>query len=264
MGYENHCARQRPATNSMTDSLTQKVTFAIIFVILVVWCCSANDADDAKASSASYASKREQMVERQIRARGIEERRIIDALLKVERHLFVPPRYAGSAYDDRPLPIGYGQTISNPFVVAYMTQSLEPAKSDKVLEIGTGSGYQAAILAELCNTVYTIEIVPALATRAQELLQRLGYQNIHVKTGDGYEGWSEHAPYDAIIVTCAPTRIPQPLKQQLKEGGRMIIPVGSKYVQDLVFLRKTGGTLKEERVLPVLFVPMVDSTGVKY
>jgi protein-L-isoaspartate(D-aspartate) O-methyltransferase len=161
------------------------------------------------------------------------------------------------AYADRPLPIGHGQTISQPFIVAFMTEALKPAPADKVLEIGTGSGYQAAVLAELVAQVYTIEIVKPLGERAREDLARLGYANVHVRVGDGYEGWPENAPFDAIIVTCSPEQVPQPLVDQLREGGRMVIPVGTQAGgQDLYLLEKRGGKVVKQAILPVRFVPM--------
>ena len=175
---------------------------------------------------------------------------------RVPRHEFVPERLRGEAYQDHPLPIGHGQTISQPYIVAFMTQELDPKPTDRVLEIGTGSGYQAAVLAEMVSEVYTIEIVAELAQRATADLKRLGYTNVHVRAGDGYKGWAEAAPFDAIIVTCAPERVPEPLAAQLKEGGRMIIPVGAGWGQDLVLLRKRGGKIERSTVLPVRFVPM--------
>jgi protein-L-isoaspartate(D-aspartate) O-methyltransferase len=204
------------------------------------------------------------MVKYQIEARGIDDKKVLDALLRVERHRFVPDRYIPHAYEDRPLSIGEGQTISQPYIVAFMTHVLSLSRTDKVLEIGTGSGYQAAILGELCDNVYTIEVIPSLGLKAQGLLKELGYDNVRVKIGDGYEGWKEYAPYDAIIVTCAPTHVPEPLKEQLKEGGRMVIPVGEMYNQKLVLLRKAGDRLIEEKTLPVRFVPMVNETGETY
>lgn len=199
------------------------------------------------------------MVNEQIIARGVRAESVIKAMQKVERHLFVPEQYRNFAYSDRPLPIGEGQTISQPYIVALMTELLDLKKSDKVLEIGTGSGYQAAILAEICDSVYTIEIIPSLGKQAQVLLKELGYHNIHCKIGDGYLGWPEHAPYDGIIVTCAPSKIPQPLKEQLAEGGRMVIPVGATYTQELVLVTKTKGKLIQKSVIPVRFVPMLRS-----
>jgi len=206
-----------------------------------------------------YYQLRQKMVNEQIIARGVRAESVIKAMQKVERHLFVPEQYRNFAYSDRPLPIGEGQTISQPYIVALMTELLDLKKSDKVLEIGTGSGYQAAILAEICDSVYTIEIISSLGKQAQALLRELGYYNIHCKIGDGYLGWPEHAPYDGIIVTCAPSKIPQPLKEQLAEGGRMVIPVGATYTQELVLVTKTKGKLIQKSVIPVRFVPMLRS-----
>ena len=212
----------------------------------------------------SFEMQRQRMVEIQIIARGIKAPQVISAMRKVKRHLFVPEEYVSLAYKDTPLPIGYGQTISQPYIVAYMTEILDLKPSDRVLEIGTGSGYQAAVLAEICKSVYTIEIVPQLGEHAGKLLKNSGYRNIEVKIGDGYKGWTEHAPFDVIIVTCSPTHIPAPLEEQLAEGGRMIIPVGEKYVQQLVYLVKKKGKLNREVVLPVSFVPMVNEKGKTY
>lgn len=207
---------------------------------------------------------RERMVRTQIENRGIKAPAVLEAMRKVERHQFVPESYASRAYGDHPLPIGEGQTISQPYIVALMTEVLNLKESDKVLEIGTGSGYQAAILGELCDSIYTIEIVEVLGKRAANLLNTLGYENIEVKVGDGYKGWPEHAPFDAIIVTCSPTQIPQPLQDQLAEGGRMVIPVGKRDAQKLVLLTKQEGKLQQQHIIPVRFVPMVDSTGATY
>jgi protein-L-isoaspartate(D-aspartate) O-methyltransferase len=212
----------------------------------------------------NFTLKRLDMVRTQIIARGITDGNVIRAMQTVERHLFVPAGQASEAYHDGPLPIGYGQTISQPYIVACMTEVLDLNRNDKVLEVGTGSGYQAAILGELCDSVFSIEIVPELGTRAGDLLKVLGYKGVKVKIGDGYLGWKQHAPYDAIIVTCAPSHIPQALQDQLKEGGKMIIPVGEKYVQQLVLLEKKNGKLNHRSVLPVLFVPMVDENGKSY
>lgn len=204
----------------------------------------------------SAQSNRENMVNNQIIARGIKHKATIEAMKKVERHKLVPPNMRIRAYDDSPLPIGYGQTISQPYIVAYMTEVIKPEKTHKVLEIGTGSGYQAAVLAEIVSDVYTIEIVSELAERAQKDLKGLGYKNIHVKSGDGYHGWPEHAPYDAIVVTAAADYIPPALTDQLKEGGRMIIPVGSQFMtQQLVLVEKQKGKVKSKNVMPVRFVP---------
>ncbi|MDP6040581.1 MAG: protein-L-isoaspartate(D-aspartate) O-methyltransferase [Candidatus Latescibacteria bacterium] len=207
---------------------------------------------------------RVRMVKTQIEGRGIVNADVLAALQKVERHRFVPERYVSEAYSDHPLPIGEGQTISQPYIVAFMTEVLKLKRSDKVLEIGTGSGYQAAILGELCDSVYTIEIVEVLGKQAAKLLDDLGYDNIQVMVGDGYKGWPEYAPFDAIIVTCSPTEVPKPLQEQLAEGGRMVIPVGERYAQELVLLTKRGGKLRKDHILPVRFVPMVDSTGTTY
>jgi protein-L-isoaspartate(D-aspartate) O-methyltransferase len=204
------------------------------------------------------------MVENQMITRGIDEKDIIDALMKVKRHLFVPDEYRSRAYGDHPLPIGEGQTISQPYIVAFMTQVLDLKRTDKVLEIGTGSGYQAAVLGELSDFVYTIEINEPLGNRSKKLLKDLGYSNVKVKIGDGYKGWKEYAPFDAIIVTCAPTHVPSPLKEQLKEGGRMIIPVGESYNQKLLYIKKINNELKQQSEFPVRFVPMVDEKGKKY
>jgi len=177
-------------------------------------------------------------------------------MAKVPREEFVPADSRAATYEDGPLPIGYGQTISQPYIVAFMTEQLRLSPTDRVLEVGTGSGYQAAILAELAGEVYTIEIVAPLAQSAEAALQRLGYKNVHVKVGDGYKGWPENAPFDAIIVTCAPDKVPQLLTDQLKESGRMIIPVGDRFAQQLYLLEKKNGQLKESVTLPVRFVPM--------
>lgn len=209
-----------------------------------------------KSGQGHFATSAGAMVERQLRPRGIDDPRTLRAMAKVPREKFVPKELRPSAYDDRPLPIGYGQTISQPFIVGFMTQQLQPKATDRVLEIGTGSGYQAAVLAELVAEVYTIEIVRPLARQAETLLRDLGYKNIHVKAGDGYKGWPEHAPFDAIIVTAAPDHIPQPLVEQLKEGGRMIIPVGKTVAQQLYLLEKRGGVVKQTAVIPVKFVPL--------
>ena len=196
------------------------------------------------------------MVQQQLMARGINDARVLAAMAKVPREEFVPLESRAPSYEDGPMPIGHGQTISQPYIVAFMTERLRPKPSDRVLEIGTGSGYQAAILAGLVAEIYTIEIIEPLAKNADATLQRLGYQNVHVKVGDGYRGWPEQAPFDAITVTCAPDHVPQPLIDQLKEGGRMIIPVGGFGNQELYLLEKKNGQLQRRAVLPVRFVPM--------
>ena len=204
---------------------------------------------------------REKMVETQIKARGVKDPRVLSALFKVERHRFVPEEYLNSAYADQPLPIGEGQTISQPYSVALMTELLELKGDEKVLEIGTGSGYQAAILAELAKEVYTIEIIESLASMTKNRLSQLGYQNVNVKAGDGYLGWPEVGPFDGIIITCAPDHIPKPLIEQLKEGGRMVVPVGA-YSQELKKIVKRSGKIVTTDVIPVVFVPMTGE-GVK-
>ena len=236
----------------------------LIGLTLHMGCNMGNTNASDNTTPSSYFSDRKRMVEYQIQARGIDDKKVIDAFLRVERHRFVPDRYIPHAYEDRPLPIGEGQTISQPYIVAFMTHALSLSRSDRVLEIGTGSGYQAAILGELCDNVFTVEVIPSLGRKAEGLLNELGYENVKVKIGDGYEGWEEYAPYDAIIVTCAPTHVPEPLKEQLKEGGRMVIPVGEVYDQTLVLFRKIGERLKEEKRLAVRFVPMVNETGEIY
>ena len=208
-----------------------------------------------------FTQAREKMVKTQIRNRGIKDERLLKAMLKVERHRFVPEEYQKFAYSDCPLPIGEEQTISQPYIVALMTELLKLNGDEKVLEIGTGSGYQAAILAELSKEVYTIEILEPLAKQAEKLLKDLGYENITVKCGDGYIGWEEHAPFDAIIVTCAPPYIPQPLIDQLAEGGKMVVPVGTDW-QELKLIKKQNGKINVIDTIPVMFVPMTGE-GVK-
>ncbi len=202
-----------------------------------------------------YERLREQMVENQIIARGIRDSLVINAMLTIKRHLFVPKPYRNFAYEDTPLPIQYKQTISQPYIVALMTELLDVKKTDIVLEIGTGSGYQAAVLSFLADTVFTIEIICELATIAEKRLDSLGYDNVIVKCGDGYKGWKEHAPFDAIIVTCAPEEIPPPLTEQLAIGGRLVIPVGSIY-QNLILIAKDSTGIRKKNVIPVRFVPM--------
>jgi protein-L-isoaspartate(D-aspartate) O-methyltransferase len=198
------------------------------------------------------------MVELQLKGAGrdITDPGVLKAMAEVPRHEFVPQPLREYAYSDSALPIGFGQTISQPYIVAFMTERLEPKPSDKVLEIGTGSGYQAAVLSKLVAEVYTIEIVEPLGERAKADLQRLGFANVRVRIGDGYRGWPEAAPFDAIILTSAVSEVPEPLIGQLKEGGRMIAPLGPSYYQDLYLLKKRGGKLERRAVLPVRFVPM--------
>ncbi len=201
-------------------------------------------------------SARNKMVDEEIVAAGVKDPRVIEAMRKTPRHEFVPLGQRKNAYFDMALPIGEGQTISPPFVVAFMTEAIDPQPSDRVLEIGTGSGYQAAVLAKLVREVYTIEIVGPLGRNAAKVLKKLRYDNVHVKVGDGYQGWPEHAPFDKIIVTCSPEKVPPALVEQLREGGRMVIPVGERYQQTLYLLKKTNGKLVAEALQPTLFVPM--------
>jgi protein-L-isoaspartate(D-aspartate) O-methyltransferase len=202
------------------------------------------------------AVARAEMVRTQLASRDITHPRVLDAMRKVERHRFVPAEARADAYGDYPIPIGHGQTISQPYIVAFMTQALELSPEHRVLEIGTGSGYQAAILAELVQDVYTIEIVSELAERSRETLEQLGYKNVHVRAGNGYLGWPEHAPFDRIIVTAAPESVPPALVEQLRVGGLMAIPVGTA-IQELQILRRTSSGTETLQTLPVRFVPMV-------
>lgn len=220
----------------------------LVAALIIVLGCDTRASDNP-------AARRKAMVARQIEARGVRDARVLDVMRRVPRHEFVPLEQKGFAYDDRPLPIGDDQTISQPYIVAYMTEELRVTPKSKVLEIGTGSGYQAAVLAELGGDVYTIEIVPALANRALATLSRLGYRNVHVRAGDGYRGWPEQAPFDRIIVTAAPDHIPQPLVDQLAVGGRMVIPVGDLF-QQMTIVTKTKEGVVEQKTIDVRFVPM--------
>lgn len=203
-----------------------------------------------------FQQQRENLVKEHLIPQGIKDKAVLEAMRKVERHLMVPKDVQRYAYEDRPLPIGKGQTISQPFIVAFMTQAIKPKPGMKVLEIGTGSGYQAAVLAEIVDEVYTIETVEPLAERARETLTEMGYDNIHFRVGDGYHGWEEHAPFDAIIVTAAPEEIPPRLVEQLKEGGKMVIPVGPSADQHLKLIeKKKNGKITTKELLPVRFVP---------
>jgi len=206
----------------------------------------------------TYKSLAERMVAKQIEARGIKDKKVLQAMRTVPRHKFVSDDLKSSAYEDRPLPIGCGQTISQPYIVALMTELLEVDEGDKALEVGTGSGYQAAILSEIVKKVYTIEIFEELGTSAKKRLKELGYSNAEVRVADGYYGWPEEAPFDAIIVTCAATHIPPPLIAQLKEGGKMCIPIGGVFqVQNLMLIEKKNGKITSKNILPVMFVPML-------
>lgn len=234
--------------------------FVFLLTLVVMTSCSSNSfsASDSGQGGPDYAAAREAMVKYQLMAPGrdLTNQAVLAAMRKVPRHEFVPTEYRSQAYADHPLSIGHQQTISQPYIVAFMTEKIAPRKTDRVLEIGTGSGYQAAVLAELVDEVYSIEIIPELGRQAEATLRKLGYENVNVKIGDGNLGWPEHAPYDTIIVTCAPDHVPPALVSQLKDGGSMIIPVEEGGDQYLYLLRKTGDTLQKSAVLPVRFVPM--------
>ncbi len=240
----------------MTFRLAVQVTILVLPALLGIHespvACAQNETPAIQRDSLRELMVREQIVER-----GIQDPEVLRAMRTVPRHLFVPLGEAGRAYDDHPLPIGYDQTISQPYIVALMTELLRPRKGQTVLEVGTGSGYQAAVLAEIVDTVFTIEIVGPLAAEATERLRRLNYTNVVVRHGDGYAGWQEHAPFDGIIVTAAPEEIPQPLIDQLKEGGRMVIPTGEAWaVQTLTLVEKKDGQIVRRGVAPVRFVPL--------
>ncbi|MBW1769446.1 MAG: protein-L-isoaspartate(D-aspartate) O-methyltransferase [Deltaproteobacteria bacterium] len=238
----------------------RKINFQLLFMWFIFLCLPTHSACDL----VDHTRLRDLMVKEQIIARGIKNPGVIKAMERVPRHLFVPSKYRAFSYGDYPLSIGEGQTISQPYIVAFMTEALELTSDDKVLEIGTGSGYQAAILAELVKKVYTIEIIPGLAKRAQKILGELEYKNIRLKIGDGYKGWPEEAPFDAIIVTCAPDKIPEALVEQLREGGRLIIPVGREGgVQKLVKATKKAGRVETQAVMDVRFVPMVEDDSLR-
>jgi protein-L-isoaspartate(D-aspartate) O-methyltransferase len=241
-----------PAKSTPSQPMRRSVERFLVLLAVLLPACS-----EAKPPQAGdLAAQRNTMVEQQIAARGVSDPATLQAMRTVPRHEFLPLRLREEAYADYPLPIGHRQTISQPFIVAFMTEAICPQPGEKILEIGAGSGYQAAILAQMGADVYTVEIVEPLAEMARQTLERLGYKNAHVKHGDGYRGWPEHAPFDAIIVTCAPDKIPPDLVAQLKDGGRMIIPVGGGMNQELVLLRKHGDKIEKQSVLPVRFVPM--------
>lgn len=232
--------------------------YTLIFMSLFLMGTGRKTGEMKKEVARDYYSRqREAMVQYQIQDRGVKDKNVLNAMRKVPRHLYVPEEERNGAYRDSPLPIGYGQTISQPYIVALMTELLELKEGEKVLEIGTGSGYQAAVLAEIAKEVYTIEIVQGLAQRAEKTLKEQGYGNVRVKCGDGFLGWPEYAPFDGIVVTCAPEEVPAPLLDQLREGGRIVVPVGPRFPnQTLKVLRKEKGKIKEKSVIPVRFVPM--------
>jgi protein-L-isoaspartate(D-aspartate) O-methyltransferase len=225
------------------------------WAVLVVSACVGASTVGTQRAAGSFDAERLRMVDEQLKGRDIRDPRVLDAMVRVPRHLFVPESLRARAYSDSPLPIGYDQTISQPYIVAFMTQALDVQPPDRVLEIGTGSGYQAAVLGLLAHQVYTIEIVEPLAARARAMLADLGHRNIEVRTGNGYLGWPEHAPYDRIIVTAAPAEVPPALMQQLKIGGVLVIPVGT-VTQQLRVLRRTATEMETLGTLPVRFVPM--------
>lgn len=212
-------------------------------------------AETSGEPTPDFDQQRLQMVEQQIRGRGITDPKVLDAMSRVPRHRFVASALSQAAYSDRPLPIGYGQTISQPYIVAYMTEAANITPEEIVLEVGTGSGYQAAVLGEIARAVYSIEIIPGLAENARQTLSELGYENVQVRAGDGYQGWPEQAPFDAILVTAAPDHVPQPLVDQLALNGKMVIPVGD-WFQDMRVITKTEAGILETSTLPVQFVPM--------
>ena len=230
-------------------------TGVLLPVLLLQLACLQRQAD--AEGDGDRAAARAEMVRRQIVARGVRDKRVLAAMRKVRRHLFVPARHQAEAYADHPLPIGEGQTISQPYIVALMTEALRVGPRARVLEIGTGSGYQAAVLAEVAGQVYSIEIVEKLGQRAGALLKKLGYKNVHVRIGDGYAGWRSKAPFDAVILTAAPPSVPTPLIEQLKRGGALVAPVGLSGDQRLIRITKTrDGKLRRENLLDVRFVPM--------
>ena len=243
-----------PSSNRLRTIRARRAIF-LLWLLQTVWVVAGLSQP---AVPTDFSAARQRMVEEQLAAPGrvIKNRLVLEAMSTVPRHEFVPESLRKFAYRDEPLPIGYGQFISQPFVVAFMTEQLDPKPTDRVLEIGTGSGYQAAVLSKLVAEVYTIEIIEPLAKRAEADLRRLGYLNVKVLAGDGYKGWPEYAPFNSIIVTCAPDRVPQPLIDQLQDGGRMIIPVGTLWDQKLYLLQKHGTTIEQQAVLPVAFVPM--------
>lgn len=242
------------------NNVISQLTIIGVFLLLTPGCVVERftelpSSHGSVADTTREQKLRQQMVERQLRVRNIYDSRVLTAMAMVPRHRFVPPSLQLWAYEDRPLPIGYRQTISQPYIVAYMTQELEVSPGDTVLEIGTGSGYQAAILAELVQEVFTIEIVPELAAQAELTLRDLGYENVHSKLGDGYRGWPEHGPFDGILVTAAPDHVPQSLVDQLAVNGKLVIPVG-KERQNMTIIKKTDGGVIKQETIPVVFVPM--------
>jgi protein-L-isoaspartate(D-aspartate) O-methyltransferase len=239
----------------MSAALRPLVVFAGAGLTLLVGSAGLAQQSKPRSGADGFAQVRVAMVRDQIERRGVTDPRVLHAMRTVPRHRFVPATLQHLAYADRPLPIGQGQTISQPYIVAYMTEALGVERTHQMLEVGTGSGYQAAVLAQLAQAVYTIEIVPELARRAAMTLKELGYTNVHVREGDGYVGWPEHAPFDRIMVTAAPEQIPQPLVDQLRAGGRMVIPIGGAE-QWMMIVEKTPAGVVQRRTIPVRFVPL--------
>lgn len=235
--------------------MRQSTSLALIGAHLLIFGCGSGNQSSSPVADPSRQAERDRMVRFNIASSGVKDPAVLEAMRRVPRHMFVPPFYSEMAYDDRALPIEYGQTISQPSLVAYMVESLSLRGDEKVLEIGTGSGYQAAVLAEIVPQVFTIEIIEPLAQRAMETLKSMGYHNVQVRTGDGYRGWPEEAPFDAIILTASPDHIPQPLLDQMATGGRLIAPVG-QFFQRLVLVRRTDEGYERSELLPVMFVPM--------
>jgi protein-L-isoaspartate(D-aspartate) O-methyltransferase len=242
---------QQPVKIGAKSMPSLNTRFLVCFVSLTLGASAA-----LAQTRIAFETARNKMVDDEIVAAGVKDKRVIQAMRDTPRHEFMPINERKYAYYDMALPIGEGQTISPPFVVAYMTEALDPQATDTVLEIGTGSGYQAAVLSKLVKDVYTIEIVAPLGRKAEKTLERLHYSNVHTKVGDGYQGWPEHAPFDKIIVTCSPEKAPPALVEQLKEGGRMVIPCGERYQQTLYLFKKVNGKMKSEALQPTLFVPM--------
>ena len=234
--------------------MESRLSTLILLQLLMTATLAASQPADQQEKK--YEKARQKMVQEALVAAGVKDRRVLDSATITPRHEFVEKKYRPYAYLDMALPIGDRQTISSPFIVAYMTESLDPQPDDRVLEIGTGSGYQAAILSPLVKSVYTIEIVPSLGRNARQTLRQLNYKNVYTRIGDGFQGWKEHAPFDKIVVTCSPENIPKPLVEQLKEGGLLVIPVGERYQQTLYLMRKRNGKLVSEALRPTLFVPM--------
>lgn len=232
------------------------VLAGLLCVVATGWAVGRDDPPAKKADDDPTAPARRRMVQRHLVERGLKDPRVLEAFRTVPRHKFLPPETRRLAYDDESIPIGEGQTITPPFDVAFMTEALQPKPTDKVYEVGTGSGYQASILSRLVKEVYSVEIHEPLGKRAAAVIKELGYDNIHTRVGDGYAGWPEAAPFDAIIVTCAPEAIPQPLIDQLKDGGRMVIPIGNRFNQVVHLIEKHGARLTDRQLRPTLFVPM--------